>query len=161
MTTGWVNFGFTDHYSETRAQREIEQWGGATIKDLNLPAAIAVEGNTTLQETLDRMQKGGFDRIPIIDHDRKIIGIVTTSSLLNSITKGKALPNDPVTKSMYSSNTKKAYHQVTPETKLADLQRFFEKNSAAFVTEKKGDHMVLTSVVTKVDLLQYLIKNKK
>jgi len=151
-----VNFGFTDPTTIARKKEEVEQWGGATVKDLNLPEAITVEGKTTLQATLDIMKKGGFDHIPIVDQHKKMVGLVTTSSLLSSIAKGKAKVSDPVMKAMYSSNTKQSFQEITPDTKLSDLQRFFEKNSAAFVTEKEGDVAVVKSVVTKVDLLHYL-----
>jgi len=39
------------------------------------------------------------------------------------------------------------------------LNKFFEFNSAAFVTEREGDVPVVKKVVSKVDLLQFLFKN--
>lgn len=156
-----VNFGFTDPDTEARAKEEIDQWKGATVKDLNLPAAVIVDSKTTLQDALDIMKKGGFDHLPIVDESKKLIGIVTTSSLLTSVSKGKAKFSDSVSKAMYTSNTKKPFQEITPTTLLSDLQRFFEKNSAAFVTEKEGDHQVVKNVVTKVDLLHFLTSNKK
>jgi len=151
-----VNFGFTDQVSETRAKEEIDQWQGASVKDLNLPEAVTIKSSTTCQEALQLMKKEGFDHLPIVDDKKKMCGLVTTSSLLTSISKGKAKFNDPVSKAMYASNSKKAFYEVTPDTKLADLQRFFDKNSAAFVTKQEGDVMVVTNVVTKVDLLHWL-----
>jgi len=151
-----VNFGFTDPTSEALAKEEIDQWKGATVKDLNLPEAITIDSSVTCQAALEIMKKGGFDNLPLVDEHKKMSGLVTTSSLLTSISKGKASFNDSVAKAMYSSNKKKPFYEITPDTKLADLQRFFEKNSAAFVTKKEGDKMVVTSVVTKVDLLHFL-----
>jgi len=91
-----------------------------------------------------------------------MIGLVTISSLLTSIGNGKANPFDEVTKAMYNFNTKKPFKEITPDTKLADLQRFFEKNAAAFVTVREGpdNTPVVKKVVTKVDLLQYLMRSK-
>jgi len=152
-----VNFGFTDPVTEARAKEEIEQWGGATVRDLNLPVAVTVDAKVTLQEALDLMKKAGFDHLPIVDDQKKMVGLVTTSSLLSSVSKGKAKFSDSITKAMYSSNTKKAFQEITNDTKLSDLQKFFEKNSAAFVTEGKE----VKSVVTKVDLLQYLTRHAK
>jgi len=151
-----VNFGFTDPTTEARAKEEVDKWEGATIAGLKLPDAVVVDTTCTCQAVLDLMKKGGYDHLPIVDEHKKLIGIVTTSSLLTSISKGKASFNESVSKAMYTSNTKRPFQEVTPETKLADLQKFFEKNSAAFVTKKEGDHMVISSVVTKVDLLHWL-----
>jgi len=157
-----VNFGFTDPVTEARAKEEIDQWHGATIKDLNLPEAITIKSTVSCQEALDIMKKGGFDNLPIVDENKKMVGLITTSSLLTSISKGKAKFSDPVAKAMYSSNTKKPFYEFTPDTKLADLQRFFEKNSAAFITKHEGDNsMVVTNVVTKVDLLHWLTSKQQ
>jgi len=104
------------------------------------------------------MQKGGFDQVPVTDEHKKMIGLVTTGNLLSRVAKGRAKPSDPVTKAMFKFNTKKPFTEITPETRLADLQKFFEKNSAAFVTVREGGEPVVKKVVTKVDLLSHLMK---
>jgi len=160
LNDDWMKeFGFTNSETAKRDQEEIDQWKNATIKDLNLHEAITVDSKTTVQATLDLMKKGGFDQIPIVDEHKKMVGFVTTSSLLAAISKGKATINGPVLDATYHSNTKKHFQVVTPATKLADLQKFFEKNSAAFVTSEK-DNSVVLSVVTKVDLLHWLTSQK-
>jgi len=63
-----------------------------------------------------------------------------------------------VTKAMFKFNTKKLFTEITPETRLGDLQKFFERNSAAFVTVREGGEPVVKKVVTKVDLLSHLMK---
>jgi hypothetical protein len=47
-------------------------------------------------------------------------------------------PNEPVSAAMYSFNTKRPYKEITEDTKLVDLQRFFEKNSSAIITTVVG-----------------------
>jgi len=156
-----VNFGFTDPVTEARQKEEVEKWEGATVRDLKLPAAITIESNKTLQEALDTMHKGAFDHLPVVENNG-MIGLVTTGSLLTSIARGKAKFGDAVSRAMYSSNKKRAFEEITPDTKLFDLQRFFEKNSAAFVTEKNADGIpIVKHVVTKVDLLHFLIAKHK
>lgn len=69
------------------------------------------------------------------------------------------------------SGKKKAYKgkrrefvQITKDTKLEDLNRFFEWNSAAIVTERVGEgegELRATGVVTKVDLLTWLVRQGK
>jgi len=55
---------------------------------------------------------------------------------------------------------KRRYDEITLETPLSALNRFFEHNSAGIVTEKAtdGDGLKPIHVVTKVDLLSFLVK---
>ena len=60
---------------------------------------------------------------------------------------------------------KRKFVEITLETQLRALSKFFEWNSAAVVTEKEGDGkeawMKPIAVVTKVDLLGWLMKQSK
>ena len=57
---------------------------------------------------------------------------------------------------------KKKFAEITMDTPLLTLSRFFEWNSAAVVTERdKGGNMKPVAVVTKVDLLTWLVKQGK
>lgn len=58
---------------------------------------------------------------------------------------------------------RKEFVQITRDTKLSALSRFFEWNSAAIVTEKEAEKGALkaVAVVTKVDLLMWLVKAGK
>lgn len=52
--------------------------------------------------------------------------------------------------------------EITKDTELSALSRFFEWNSAAVVTEKLSENeLKAVAVVTKVDLLTWLVKRKK
>ncbi|KAI9710274.1 MAG: cystathionine beta-synthase [Bogoriella megaspora] len=52
--------------------------------------------------------------------------------------------------------------EITMDTPLASLSRFFEWNSAAVVTEREENGgLEPVAVVTKVDLLTWLVKNKQ
>lgn len=68
-----------------------------------------------------------------------------------------------VTSSEVSSHPKRDhFFEITKQTKLSALSRFFEWNSAAIVTERTSDeHLKPVAVVTKVDLLTWLVKSKK
>jgi cystathionine beta-synthase len=121
------------------------------------------------------VNRGGFDQVPVVDEQKKLIGLVTVGNLLSKIAQNRAKSSDNVTKVMFTFNTSRfslslyyyvmtnlfsrPFTEITPDTKLADLEKFFEKNSAAFVTEKdqKTGISVVKHVVTKVDLLKYLL----
>ena len=52
--------------------------------------------------------------------------------------------------------------EITMETPISALSRFFEKNSAAVVTEKReAGGMKAIAIVTKVDLLSWLVQQGK
>lgn len=57
---------------------------------------------------------------------------------------------------------KRPFVEITRDTPLSALSRFFEWNSAAVVTERdaKG-HMKPVGVVTKVDLLSWMVRQQK
>ncbi len=56
----------------------------------------------------------------------------------------------------------KQFVEITVDTPLKALSRFFEWNSAAVVTEKSNDGVMKpVAVVTKVDLLTWLVKQGK
>jgi cystathionine beta-synthase len=98
----------------------------------------------------------------VVDSNKKMVGLVTIGNLLSKVAKGIADPTDSITKVMFHFNTKRSFKEITTETKLSDLERFFEKNSAAFVTAREGPNNipVVKKVVTKVDLLQFLFNKK-
>ena len=56
---------------------------------------------------------------------------------------------------------KRKFVEITLDTPLRALSRFFEWNSAAVVTERDEDWMKPVAVVTKVDLLGWLVKQGK
>ncbi|TKX27591.1 cystathionine beta-synthase [Elsinoe australis] len=68
-----------------------------------------------------------------------------------------------VTSSETSSHPNRdSFFEITKDTKLSALSKFFEWNSAAIVTERQSDkHLKPIAVVTKVDLLTWFVKNKK
>jgi len=152
---------FVDRNIEEKRNEDRKQYGEATIKDLNIPNAVVVQGDQLCKDVLAILQKGGFDQVPVTDAKGKMIGLITTGNLLSRVSKGRASPTAPVTDVMFTFNTKRQFSEITPDTKLSDLTKFFEKNSAAFVTERDANNVpVIKKVVTKVDLLHYLFKNQ-
>jgi cystathionine beta-synthase len=164
LNDDWMKrFGFEDATTAAAAKEEVDQWGGSTIKDLNVPDAVCIDPRTTVEAALETMNRGGFDQVPVVDADHKMVGLVTVGNLLSRLSKGRAQPTDPVTAAMFQFNTKRPFNEITPDTKLADLQKFFEKNSAAFITVREGPNNEprVKKVVTKVDLLKYLVSKQK
>lgn len=122
----------------------------------------------------------------------RLVGLVTLGNLLSYISNGRATPESPVSDVMFDfrklsetvsdpsdlgtkgkdnlilgedkdkANKRKKFVEITRDTPLSALSRFFEWNSAAVVTEKDDQgHMKAVGVVTKVDLLSWLVKQGK
>lgn len=65
-------------------------------------------------------------------------------------------------KSHKDDQKRRKFAEITKDTPLSALNRFFEWNSAAIVTEKReGGGLKAVGVVTKVDLLSWVVKTKK
>jgi len=80
---------------------------------------------------------------------RKLAEVVTEFGKVNLDEAGKE-----------GGKKRKEFVEITKQTKLSDLNRFFEWNSAAVVTERvEGGELRAVAVVTKVDLLTWLVKN--
>jgi len=153
--------GFTDEITKTAVAKTEESWHGATIASLNLPTAITIRDNTTCGDCVEILQKGGFDQVPLVDDHGRMTGVVTIGNLLSKIAQGRAKFSDSVDVAAFKFKTNRKFVEITPETKLSTLEKFFDSNAAAFVSEKTADgHSKVTKVVTKVDLLQYLIHHK-
>lgn len=95
-----------------------------------------------------------FSSIPEVVTDPKDI------SRLNEAPKTNGLKNGANGKQQ--TTPKRKFVEITVDTPLSALSKFFEWNSAAIVTEKigaeNGDLSKPVAVVTKVDLLSWMVK---
>jgi cystathionine beta-synthase len=158
LNDDWMKtYGFSDAAEELR---EEAAFGGALVKDLSLPDAVTIVDTATCADALQTLQKGGFDQVPVVDSNGNLVGIATVGALLGKIAKGKVKATDSVSSAMYIFNKKRPFVEITDNTKLAALKKFFEKNSSAVVTAHENGKLVAKKIVTKVDLLQFLVKKQ-
>jgi cystathionine beta-synthase len=134
------------------------------------------------------MREKGFDQLPVSSTSQRLVGLVTLGNLLSYIGSGRAEPSDPVRKIMFDftvlgeivtdpldisrlslkedkeqvkDGKNRKFVEITKDTPLSALSRFFEWNSAAVVTEKSSSGLKAVGVVTKVDLLSWIVRTKK
>ncbi|GAM22449.1 hypothetical protein SAMD00019534_056240, partial [Acytostelium subglobosum LB1] len=156
LNDDWImDNGFVDPVYPSYKDTEAEKYHGATVGDLHLAKPITVTANTTCAAAVELLQKHGFDQLPVLSESKKLVGIVTLGNLLTHSAAKRSLPNDPVSKVMFRFNKHDAFVAITPKTSLASLQKFFEQHSSAIVT---GDGDEIVSIITKIDLLTYLMK---
>ena len=99
-----------------------------------------------------------FSKISEVVTDPRDVGYIAPAKQSDTaLTNGEA--------SSQGVPQKRKFVEITMETPLRALSRFFEWNSAAVVTEREGQGkdswMKPVAVVTKVDLLGWLVKQGK
>ena len=160
-----------------------DPYGKATIAALRLKPVTSVSAASTCSEAIETMRDKGFDQLPVLSDASKLVGLVTLGNLLSYISSGRATSQTAVQDVMFDfarideivtdprdsladqeeKAKRRRYVQITIDTPLSYLSKFFEWNSAAVVTEKTEDGNALSkpiAVVTKVDLLTYIVSKK-
>jgi cystathionine beta-synthase len=133
------------------------------------------------------MREKGFDQLPVSTYSAagkaRLVGLVTLGNLLSYIASGRATPKSPVEDVMFDfrklnevvkdlgrlqldgegtkTGSRREFVEITKNTSLTDLNKFFEWNSAAVVTEKVDGEQRAVAVVTKVDLLTWMVSQGK
>ena len=162
----------------------------ATIRDLQLKPVVTVARTSTAEQAIDIMTDRHFDQLPVLSDRGRLVGLVTLGNLLSHISRGRATAATSVGELMFDftkirevvtdstqigsvapatelqhkqRRRRRRFEEVTLDTPLSALGRFFEHQSAAVVTQRTADgkDMEVVHVVTKVDLLGYLIKSGK
>ncbi|KAK6543815.1 cystathionine beta-synthase [Orbilia ellipsospora] len=157
----------------------------ATIRSLRLKNIVTVQVDAKVSSAIDVMREKGFDQLPVLSGSR-LVGLVTLGNLLSYISRSKIDAASPVESVMFDfrkitevitdptkigsiktseekgMSKKRNFDQITLDTPLSALTRFFEHNSVAIVTEPRPEGgLKPIHVVTKVDLLGYLVKQEK
>ncbi|CEP63597.1 cystathionine beta-synthase CYS4 LALA0_S08e06238g [Lachancea lanzarotensis] len=141
---------------------------GATVKTLNLKPVVSVKEDAPISEVVKILTDNGFDQLPVLTEDGKLCGLVTLSQLLKKLSSGEAVKSiqklffdfrrlnnfDEVSSYNENKSGKKKFVDFTVDSKLSQLNQFFEKNSSAVIT----DGLTPVHIVTKMDLLEYLTK---
>lgn len=111
------------------------------------------------------MQTHGFDQLPVVSHGTRLRGLVTLGHILSRVAAGRTQPATSVKDVMFHFQTAgpHQFQEITVDTPVDTLTRFFENHSSAVVTERdaKTNELKVRHVVTKVDLLAYLVKESK
>lgn len=132
------------------------------------PSGGKLVGLVTLGNLLSYISRGrATGKTPVSDvmfDFSKIAEVITDPKDFSNLTeqpKSNGLEQTGSGKTVQKT-PKKKYVQITMDTPLAALSKFFEWNSAAVVTEGQGEEVGKpVAVVTKVDLLSYLMKQTK
>ena len=74
-------------------------WGqDKKISDMPLHKSINVYEDEKVGTVINQMVNFGFNQLPVINKEDKIIGVVTTESLIAQLSKGKVTKESPLGK---------------------------------------------------------------
>lgn len=176
------------HRRLSSTSKKTDTFHGATIASLRLKPVTTIPTDSPCFEAIETMREKGFDQLPVSTYSTsgkaRLVGLVTLGNLLSYIAQGRATPKSPVEDVMFdfrklnevvkdlgrlqldgqkedkSGKGKRDFVEITKNTSLSDLNKFFEWNSAAVVTERVDGEPRAVAVVTKVDLLTWMVRQQ-
>lgn len=167
--------GFEVEETNSAANKTDDFLHNKTIADLvaGKPPVVTVTLADTVGKTFELLKTNGFDQLPVLSSNGKLIGLITLSKILKSLSTKKVQMTNSIrgifldfrkladfeksfSISKESGFTKRSYEPITMSTPLHLLNKFFETHSNAIITD---DELKPVQIVTKVDLLSFLAKN--
>jgi len=99
-------------------------WGkDHVIKDLKLTPAVFLPDNMTCTEAIEKIKEQSYDQYPVQDHkEMKVVGVITSQSLMSSLVNKKAIGSDPISKVMT-----KDFRNMSSSVQLCELGRVLER----------------------------------
>ncbi|KAF2164382.1 hypothetical protein M409DRAFT_25260 [Zasmidium cellare ATCC 36951] len=153
--------------TSTGEPREKSPWAnkyrGATVEDLDPPPALSTSPHSPISHALMAAYERDYTHLTVIHpEDKSLMGYISIPHLQSLLKSGEVKDSDHVEKAMIRFKRKgKKYRLITMETKLEELEGFFEgegmggsKQEFAVVTDF-GRRFVL-GVATKEDLTKFL-----
>jgi len=108
---------------------------------------ITVGPTDTLLTAFKRMRGADVSQLPVVDQNRRAIGIVDESDILVKVNRDSSHFNDPVKNAMTDR-----LETLPPTAKINDLLEVFDRGRVAIVMD--GDKFL--GLITRTDLLSYL-----
>lgn len=137
-----------------------EWWWKLNVSALNLLAPLTVLSGVTIQDTLDLLNREGFDQVPVVDDSGCILGMATVGNMMAKIVRNKVGPSDPVSKVMY-----KQFKQVHMNTSLGELSRMLDTDHFVLVVHNQRQFgsegnmekkQMIFGIATRIDLLNFI-----
>ena len=137
-----------------------EWWCHRPVADLNLAQPITVTPAVTCAKAVELLTSLGFDQLPVVADDNRILGVVTEGNLTAKLMAKRLSPSDSVERALFSQ-----FRKVTMTTHLSELARIFDRDHFAVVTQSQmtysGDGVTEKSfpcgVVSRIDLLRFIM----
>ncbi|XP_020611099.1 cystathionine beta-synthase-like [Orbicella faveolata] len=139
-------------------------WWTKKVSSLNLPTPLTVLPSVTCQQSIDIMDREGFDQLPVVNEAGLVIGMVTLGNIMSQMLTGRITPESPIANSVY-----KNFKKVTLDSSLGRLSRILDHDHYAVVVHRqrlytdKGkldEKEMIFGIVTRIDLLNFITMNQ-
>ncbi|KAJ8316034.1 hypothetical protein KUTeg_006048, partial [Tegillarca granosa] len=146
-------------------RNEASRWWNLNVSALELRAPLTVTPTVTIQETLDLLNKEGFDQVPVVNDAGDILGMVTVGNMMAQVVRSKVTPSDPVSKAMY-----KQFKKVHMGISLGQISRMLDTDHFVLVVHDQrqyegGNFMskkqMIFGIATRIDLLNFITKQQQ
>jgi len=157
-----------NNFMENDENCKSEWWYNIPVSDLPLNTPCTVHPSCLITDAITILHDEGFDQLPVVDDEGKILGTVTMGNLTSQIVHNRVTTNDTVESVLY-----KKFKKVNLQTKLGELSSIFDIEPFCIVVASQksikgsGNNRVETlkeivcGVATRIDLLQYIAKGSK
>ena len=126
--------------------------GIGTVRDLlqGKRPIVTAKPDARLRDVIDQMKSLSISQLPVVEKG-KMRGIVAEVDVLRALVSGGKTLDSPIAEVVEDD-----YATVTPNTKLELLQGVLADAKVAIVEEREE----VVGIVTKIDLIDFLAKNK-
>ncbi|CAD6891800.1 unnamed protein product [Tilletia controversa] len=152
------------------------KYRGAVVEDMQLPPAVAVPRNATVQAALSVAHDHDYSQLPLVSTtDRKLLGYVDVAVLSKRLAEGSLIGSDPVDSAMNrfanaapstaagasggsggGGRTRSTFTVIDPNTGLGELETFLQNNPFALVTDPSRSFVM--AVATREDLNKFVVR---
>lgn len=163
LSDDWmIENGYMDKEYEGSSPQK-HWWWQKKISVLELGAPLTVLPSVTIQDTIDIMNREGFDQLPVVNEAGLVAGVVTLGGLMSHMLAGKVKTTTPVSDVVY-----KRCKTVTLDMTLGDLSRFLDHDHFVLVVhnqklysgkELMNKKQMIFGLATRIDLLNYVTHN--
>lgn len=131
------------------------------VKNWMTTDPITIGPEATLPEVHDKMKEYGIRRLPVVDEENTLLGIISLSDVQ------EAEPSDAKALSIYeltyllskikvSRLMRKDVFTVTPETSIADAARLMMEKKIGGLPVVEGNKLV--GIITESDIFRLVVK---
>ena len=155
------------HVEVPASQPFISKWAsryrGATVEDLDPPAALSLTPSDTISVALMSAFERDYTHLTVVDSEtRALLGYISIPQLQTLLEQGRVKPDDPVRNAMVRFRRRGAkYRVITMDTTLEELEAFFagmetngQKQDFAVITDDRRRFVL--GVATVQDLEEFV-----
>ena len=143
----------------------LEHLDTLTVGQIYTDEPVSIAEDATLGRTINRLREHGVSRLPVVNHEGHLTGVVTTHDVVNFAARnvekttrgdrsgeGDRLLDLPV----YDVMSSPVETTTTSRTVREAVERMLEKDYSGLIVTPDGDDRTVEGVVTKTDVLRAL-----